>query len=107
LVQSKLLGREGWLGFRFQALKAAIKSATETANRARKFSDDLQEAGSMGGAISRMVSLSRVTNETEMRTVGTDMAGWFGLTDDFEETADHLIRLEQTADTALAHAPGV
>jgi hypothetical protein len=100
-------GAKSGCDFDFKALSAAIKSATETANRARKFSDDLQESGSIGGPVSRMVSLLRDTNETEMRTVGTDMAGWFGLTDDLQETEDHLIRLKQTADTALAHAPGV
>jgi hypothetical protein len=98
---------QGGCDFDFKALRAVIRSATDTANRTRKFSDDLQETGSIGAPISRMISLLRDTNETEMRTVSSDMAGWFGLTDDVEETETQLIRLKETADSALAHAPGV
>jgi hypothetical protein len=99
-------GHDG-CGFEFKSLRSTIGSATDTGNQARKFSDALQRNGSLGGPIDQMVFMLRELNESEMRTLSHDLAGWFELTKELEETEAQLILLRQTADTALAQAPGV
>jgi hypothetical protein len=92
--------------FNFKALREAIKTVTETAGQARRLSEDLQATGSLGGPVDRMVSVLRALNEIEIRTVGSDIAGWFDLCERLEEMETQLNNLRQVADTELTHAPG-